>query len=149
MYISIAKVAVIVIPCITIFAHCQTNWEEIRPTFVTGKFVTTSHTTLQPYSQIQCVDRCFRGAKNGRCNVAGYNRTAQSCHLSTSSYGNIVDVADVSSGVFIVQLETTGNFISTLFYYRCLLIQGFVYTSIRYIIFGFLTTCTLLQFSLC
>jgi len=108
MYVSIANVSVIVIPCITILALCQTNWEEIRPTFVTGKFVTTSHTTLRPFSQIQCVDRCFREARNGRCSVAGYNKTAQSCHLSTDNYENIVEVDDVSSGVFIIQLLHSG-----------------------------------------
>ena len=111
MYVSMANVVVLAIPCIAILALCQTNWDEIRQTFVTGKFVTTSHTTLRPFSQIQCVDRCFREARNGRCSVAGYNKTAQSCHLSTDNYENIVDVADVSSGVFILQNKTTGNFI--------------------------------------
>jgi len=109
MYIFIMKVAVFVVPFLATLKLCQTNWEEIRPTFVTGKFVTTSHTTLGPYSQMQCVDRCFREARKGRCNMAGYNKTAQSCHLSTGNYEHIIDVADGSSGVFLVQIEPTGK----------------------------------------
>jgi len=108
MYILITNGVIFAIPVFVTLALCRNNWEEIRPTFVAEKFVATSHTTLKPYSQIQCVDRCFRAARNGRCSVAGYNKTAQSCHLSTDKLEDIVDVDDKSSGVFLVQLEPTG-----------------------------------------
>jgi len=88
---------------------CAATSQEIRTRFVTGKFVTTSHTTLQPYSQIQCVDRCFREARNGRCSVAGYNKTAQYCYLSIDSQQDLVDNADLSVGVFYVHQDTTGR----------------------------------------
>ena len=89
MHILITKV-IFAIPFLVTIALCLTNWEEIRPTFVTGKSVAMSHTSLRPFSQVQCVDRCFREAKNDRCSVAGYNMTTQFCHLSTDNYDNIV-----------------------------------------------------------
>jgi len=145
MYIFITKGVIWTILLFVTLALCQKDWEEIRPSFMTGKFVTTSHTTLRPFSQIQCVDRCFREAKNGRCSVAGYNKTAQSCHLSTGNNEITVDVADVSSGVFVVQLEPTGlhrMYISPYnHYYWCsqndLYVSARLYMTITYLLKSF------------
>ena len=49
--------------------------------FVNGKAVSTSHTTLQPYSKIQCAEKCFEEGQNGRCRVAGYNKALEACYL--------------------------------------------------------------------
>jgi len=72
-------------------------------TFVAGKFVATNHTTLMPYSEIQCAAKCFEEGHNNRCSVAGYSRNTRTCYLSLDSLQNVSDVADQKVGVFIMQ----------------------------------------------
>jgi len=67
--------------------------------FTKGKAVLTSHTTLQPYSKIQCAEKCFEEGQNGRCSVAGYNKVLKACYLSVDSLQDVVNVADEMSGV--------------------------------------------------
>jgi len=67
--------------------------------FAKGKAVLTSHTTIQPYSKIQCAMKCFEEGQNGGCSVAGYNKTLEACYLSLDSLQDVVEVADEMSGV--------------------------------------------------
>jgi len=68
--------------------------------FAKGKAVSTSHTTLQPYSKIQCAEKCYEEGQNGRCSIAGYNKALKACYLSLDSVQDLVNVADEMSGVF-------------------------------------------------
>ena len=94
-----------------LFCVSAASTQKLHTYFVKGKTVATSHTTLRPYSQIQCVNRCVWEARNGHCSVAGYNKTAQSCHLSIGSQQDVFDDADQSVGVFYVHQETIGEIV--------------------------------------
>jgi len=75
--------------------------QDITTEFEAGKAVATSHTTIQPYSKIQCVKKCYEEGKKDRCNVAGYNKETKSCHLSVDMRHEVLDVADAGAGVYI------------------------------------------------
>jgi len=71
--------------------------------FTKGKAVATSHTTIQPYSKIQCAVKCFEEERKGNCSIAGYDNVLQACYLSTDAVGDVVDVADEMSGVVYME----------------------------------------------
>jgi len=71
--------------------------------FTKGKAVSTSHTTIQPYSKIQCAEKCFEEGRYGRCSVAGYNKALKACYLSVDTPQDVVDVADDMSGVYFIK----------------------------------------------
>jgi len=75
--------------------------EDIKTEFIKGKYVSTSHTTLQSYSKIECVKKCYEEGKKGNCNVAGYDKSTKSCHLSLDMDTDVVDAAVEASGVYI------------------------------------------------
>jgi len=76
---------------------------QISVTFIAGMSVATNHTTLRPYSEIQCAAKCFEEGRYNRCRVAGYSRETHTCYLSLDSLQNVSDVADQNVGVFILQ----------------------------------------------
>jgi len=80
---------------------CEGHIEDVQTEFIKGKAVSTSHTTVQPYSKIECVKKCYEEGKKDRCNVAGYDKTTNSCHLSLDKDTDIVDAAAQAAGVYI------------------------------------------------
>jgi len=85
--------------------------QTLGTTFTKGKALAGSHKTIQPYSKVQCVRRCFEEGRFNRCSIAGYNKAARACYLSIDDYPVIVDTPDESSGVFFneeLNGETTG-----------------------------------------
>jgi len=82
---------------------CRANFLTTSADFVSGKAVSKSHTTIQPYSNMQCAVKCFEEGRNGRCNVAGYNIALEACYLSVDTPQDVVDVADEMSGVLYMK----------------------------------------------
>lgn len=96
-------VAIFVVVFLAIVPHSQADFEQFSVTFVGGKTVTTNYLTLERFSIVQCVEKCYNEGKNGRCSVAGYNRATQTCRLSMDSEQDVEDIPDASNGVFIFQ----------------------------------------------
>ena len=91
--------------CVAVFAFftssmCGATVLTASANLTKGKAVSTWHTTIQPYSEIQCVRQCFEEGQNGRCSVAGYNQSLKACYLSVDTEQDVVDVTDEMSGVF-------------------------------------------------
>ena len=105
---AVATIAVVILA--TVF---PSRADFFKATFMTRKTVATSYLTIQSFSKVQCVDRCCREGREGRCSIAGYNKATKSCLLSMDSQQDVVDSTDVSNGVFIIQQEplvtTQGN----------------------------------------
>jgi len=95
----------LILVLISLVVLSSANTQEIYTTFIERKAVATSHTSLQQYSKIQCVKKCFEEGRKGACSVAGYNRATKVCYLSTDSQDEVVDVADELSGVFIIPTQ--------------------------------------------
>jgi len=70
--------------------------------FIKGKAVTTFNKTFQPFSEIQCVKKCYEAGKEDMCSVAGYNKTTKACYTNVDTQQDVVDVADEMSGVFFM-----------------------------------------------
>jgi len=83
-----------------ISSTCRANVFTTFANFTKGKVVSDSHTTIQPYSKIQCAVKCFEEGRNGRCNVAGYNIALKACFLSDGTPQDVFDVANDTLGVF-------------------------------------------------
>jgi len=107
---AVATIAVVILA--TVFPS-RADFRELRALFVNGKTVATSYLTIQSFSEVRCVERCYKEGKQGRCNIAGYNKATNSCLLSMDSQQDVVDSTDDSNGVFIFQQEplatTQGN----------------------------------------
>jgi len=86
-----------------ISSTCKANFLTTSANFVSGKAVSNSHTTIQPYSYMQCAVKCFEEGRNGRCNVAGYNIALEACYLSVDTPQDVLDVADEMSGVLYMK----------------------------------------------
>jgi len=82
---------------------CRANFLTTSANFITGKAVSNSNTTIQPYSYIQCAVKCFEEGRKGLCSVAGYNTALKACYLSVDTELDVVDVADEMSGVFYMK----------------------------------------------
>ena len=90
--------------CVAVFifctsAICGATMITTSAYFTKGKAVSTSHTTFQPYSIIQCAVKCFEEGRNGNCSIAGYDNALNACYLSVDAVGDVVDIADEMSGV--------------------------------------------------
>jgi len=90
----------IVVLSFFILPKCEATLSSASANFTKGKAVLTNHTTIQPYSKIQCAEKCFEEGRYGRCIVAGYNKALKARYLSVDAEENVVDVADEMSGVF-------------------------------------------------
>jgi len=87
-------------------------WASIQTTQTTytkGKMVATSHTTIQPISKIQCVERCNEESKRNRCSIAGYDKSLKACYLSVDNQTDVVNVANENVGVFFFQQSRCMN----------------------------------------
>jgi len=87
---------------------CMATFRSVTTNFTEKKMVITSHTTLQPFSIIQCVDLCYKEKEKGVCTLAEYNKTSETCYLSVDNPQNAVDTTDVMSGVFFYEPLLTG-----------------------------------------
>lgn len=92
----------------TVYAACIFLWttalsdasiQATATNFTRGKAVASSHTVLQPLSKVQCARKCYDEGKEGRCNIAGYNKTTKACYLSVDTHHDVIDVQDENTGV--------------------------------------------------
>ena len=91
--------------------------QDFKATFIKGKTVASSYLTIERYSKVQCVEKCYNEGKEGRCSIAEYSKATRSCKLSMDSQYDVLDSSDVSSGVFIYQeppVTTQGKFYDKL-----------------------------------
>jgi len=111
MYASLVATTRLVIVYLSSVALSSANIQvqQMNTTFITGKAVSTSHTSLQRYSKAQCVKKCLEEGKKGACSVAGYNEATRVCYLSTDSEDDVEDVVDELSGVFVVPQPQLGT----------------------------------------
>ena len=106
VFFSTAYFAAIVFlwECTMCIASVQTTKTQLSK----GKIVATSYMTLKSYSDIRCVRNCFEEKRQGRCSVAGYDKSTQTCFLSNDGPEDLVD-ADEKFGVFLFS-EREGMF---------------------------------------
>jgi len=112
-FLSAAYLAAIVFlwECTMCMASVQTTKTQLSK----GKMVATSYMTLQSYSDIKCVRKCFEEKRQNRCSVAGYDKSTQTCFLSNDGPQDLLD-ADKEFGVFLF-LEPECKFSYELYYY--------------------------------
>ena len=79
--------------------------QDFKANFMKGKTVATSYLTVERYSKIQCVEKCYKEGKEGRCTIAEYSKATRSCKLSMDSQNDVLDTFDDSSGVFIYPVQ--------------------------------------------
>jgi len=96
------KTAFAVVIVLTV-SQCNANFQEFRASF--GKTVATSYLTLERYSNIRCVEKCYEEGKQGRCTIAAFNTASMSCRLSMDSEQDVVDTPDDSNMVYILQQQ--------------------------------------------
>jgi len=87
---------------VVIMPICVALLIEEETMFVDKKSVQTSHTTLEKYSKIKCVQKCHAESTKGLCSVAGYNKATQTCYLSIDNHHDVLDVGSDMSGVFFM-----------------------------------------------
>lgn len=80
---------------------CNAAIQSVKTAFTEKKSVATSYTTLQKISKIKCVERCNKDRQNGRCTLAGYNKSTKTCYLSDDDPLDALDTDDEMSGVFL------------------------------------------------
>jgi len=76
---------------------------------MTKKTVATSYLTIERYSNIRCVEKCYAEKRQGRCTIAAFNKASSSCRLSMDSEQDVVDAPDDWSGIYIFQHEPQGS----------------------------------------
>jgi len=80
-----------------------------------NKLLATNYATEQAISQLNWVRWCFRDGNKGKCKIAGYNVSGNSCSLSMDTPDDLTDVADEMSGVFV--MFVSGPRLCNLFLY--------------------------------
>jgi len=90
-------------------ALCMATIQSVKTKFKEGKKLSTSHTTLQRISKIQCVERCSKGKQTGACTLAGYNKATKTCYLSVDDAQDVLDTTDETFGVFFYEPDLTGR----------------------------------------
>jgi len=88
---------------------CTASLQSVTTKFTEGKKLSTSYTTLQKISKIQCVERCNKERQTGGCTLAGYNKATRSCYLSADDPQDVLDTTDEAYGVFFYEQDQTGN----------------------------------------
>jgi len=81
---------------------------DARTQFVKNKILSTSYATKQPISQLNCVRWCVSDGNKGKCKIAGYNLSGNSCSLSMDNQEDMMEVADEMSGVFVIKTVNRG-----------------------------------------
>ena len=105
MFWDFKTIAAFVVVFLAVVAQSRADFQEFRTLFLTRKKVATTYSTVKSFSRMRCVEKCYDEKKQGRCNIAGYNKATETCSLSMDSEQNVVDTIDDSSGVFIFQQE--------------------------------------------
>ena len=80
-------------------SQCMAAVHTAQTNFTTGRRVATSYMTLQSYSKIQCLKKCFDEKRHNRCSMAGYDLATRTCFLSNDAEQDLLD-ADENVGVF-------------------------------------------------
>ena len=94
---SVATAAVVFVwTCSLSSANIQTA----QTNFTRGIKVATNYMTLQSYSKIKCVGKCFDEKRHGRCSIAGYNLATRTCYLSNDIQDDLLSTDD-TYGVFL------------------------------------------------
>ena len=94
---------------------CMTSVQTTKTQLTKGKMVATSYMTLQLYSDIKCVRKCFEEKRQDRCSVAGYDKSTQTCFLSNDGPHDLLDTDSEHVGVFLFS-EQEGMFSYDLHY---------------------------------
>ena len=97
------KAATVAIVFLFTTAICLAIKQEVNTQFVKNKVISTSYATKQPISKLHCVEWCSRERHAGKCKIAGYNKYARACSLSMDYQHNLLDVADETNGVFLME----------------------------------------------
>jgi len=97
------KAATVAVVFLMTIALCSTTVQEVRTQFVKNKLLSTIYATKQPMSQLYCVEWCSRERQSGKCTIAGYNKSSKTCKLSMDYQHNLLDVADETTGVFLME----------------------------------------------
>ena len=79
---------------------CKATVHFEKKRLIEHKRVTTSPTTLQQISKIQCVAECIKEGRRGKCTFPGYNKASRTCYLGVDGTLGILDTTDAMSGVF-------------------------------------------------
>ena len=95
--------ATCVVVFLVTFSQSCAEIQDFEANFMKRKTVTTSYLTVERYSKVQCVEKCYKEGKEGRCSIAAYNKATRSCRLSMDSQYDLLDTSDDASGVFIYQ----------------------------------------------
>jgi len=89
---------------------CMAAIQSVTTKFTEGKILSTSYTTLQKISKIQCVDRCNKDRQTSGCTLAGYNKATRSCYLSVDGPLDVLDTTDEAYGVFFYEPYQNGRY---------------------------------------
>jgi len=103
MFWYLKLLATFVVVILFTFPQSLAEIQDFKATFLKRKTITSSYLTVERYSKIQCVEKCYKEGKEGRCSVAVYNKATRSCQLSMDSQLDLLDTYDDSSGVYIYQ----------------------------------------------
>jgi len=108
----------VAISCVALLAisSCVATIQSVTTKFTEGKILSTSYTTLQKMSKIQCVERCNKEKQTGGCTLAGYNKATRSCFLSVDGPQDVLDTTDEAYGVFFYEPDQYGTY--NIFYFR-------------------------------
>jgi len=88
---------------------CTATIQSVATKFTGGKKLSTSYSTLEKISKIQCVERCNKDKQTGGCTLAGYNKATRNCYLSVDGPQDVLDTTDEAYGVFFYEQDQTGN----------------------------------------
>jgi len=90
--------------------------QDFKATLLKGKTIASSYLTVERFSKVQCVEKCYKEGKEGRCSIAEYSKATRSCKLSMDSQYDLLDTPDDSSGVFIYEepLATTQGMLNDM-----------------------------------
>jgi len=105
-----ATVAVVILMTIGL---CSADIQEVKTQFVKNKVLSTSYATKQHISKLHCVEWCSRDRQVGKCKTAGYNKYSKTCSLSMDYQHTLLDVADETNGVFLMEEGNTLSIIET------------------------------------
>lgn len=114
MFLASESVVITIFTFILEYSLCMATVQTTATHFIKGKTVATSYKTLQSYSKIKCVEKCFAEKRQNRCSIAGYNKVTKTCFLSNDGQQDLLD-ANEEFGVMLF---------SGMFSYECNIAQN-------------------------
>jgi len=109
MFYYTEKAGTVAVVFLLTIALCSTTMRDARTQFVKNKIISTSYVSKQPISQLNCVRWCLSDGNKGKCKIAGYKMSENSCSLSMDNPDDLVEVADEMSGVFVIETVDRGS----------------------------------------